>query len=68
MAAGRWSWSWSWSSSIGSYHWLKGFVTGQKAIADGSPFSLSDKVFPDLKHPLIKAGIAMMDAFFRQAE
>jgi hypothetical protein len=46
----------------------QGFRDWPESHRKGSPFSLSDKVFHGLKHPLIKAGVDMMDAFFRQAE
>ncbi|HEH9442082.1 TPA: hypothetical protein SIA39_004157, partial [Aeromonas sobria] len=46
----------------------QGFRDGPASNRSGSPLSLTDTVFPDLKHSQIKAGIDMMDAFFRQAE
>jgi len=46
----------------------QGFHDGPASNRSGSPLSLSDTVFPDLKHSQIKAGIDMMDACFRLAE
>jgi hypothetical protein len=46
----------------------QGFRGGPASHRRGSPFSLSDNIFSNLKHPLIKAGTTMMDAFFRQAK